>query len=118
MEVATSQPPVDNTRVATPPVVVSGSAWVQPSSMEVVTSQPLVATADDWVALLIEDELRRKEAAALDDLDAVLTGSNIELDYKEASEEAMLLKIENEDDTVMIDDEDEAMLLAQPLLFE
>ena len=85
--------------------------------MKVLTSQPLVATADDWVTLLIEDELRRKEAAALDDLDAVLTGSNIELDYEEASED-MLLQIENEEDTVMIDDEDEAVLLAQPLLFE
>ena len=79
MEVATSQHPVDNTGVATPPVVFSGSAWVQPSSMEVVTSQPLVATADDWVALLIKDELRRKEAAALDDLDAVLTGPALSL---------------------------------------
>ena len=87
------------------------------SSMEVVTSQPLVATADGLVAQLIEDELMRKEAAALDDLDAVLTGSSIEFDYKEASEE-MLLQIENEEDTVMIDDEDEAELLAQPLLFE
>ena len=95
--------------VIAPPVVVSGLAWVQPSSMEVVTSQLLVATADDWVALLIEDELRRKEAAALNDLNAVLTGFNIELDYEEASEEAMLLQIE---DTVMIDDEDEAVLLA------
>ena len=63
--------------VTAPPVVVSGSAWVQTSSMQVVTSQPLVATADDWVALLIEDELRRKEAAALDDLDAVLTGPTL-----------------------------------------